>query len=118
MRIEPRPLDEGDLEQMWQLEREAFNAPQVHANSWKAGVRQRGFERWHGLFAGDRLTAMAAVLPFRQWFGGRSVPMGGVAAVAVRPEYRGAGCARRLLGSALAAMQGRGEVISALFPNV
>jgi predicted acetyltransferase len=44
--------------------------------------------------------------------------MGGVAAVAVRPEYRGRGCARALLRAALAAMRARGEVVSALFPSV
>jgi predicted acetyltransferase len=118
MPIELRRLGEADLEQMWQLEREAFNASPAHAEWWKADVRRTGFERWHGLFAGARLAAMAALLPFRQWFGGRSVPMGGVAAVAVRPEYRGRGCARRLLRAGLAAMRTRGEVISALFPSV
>jgi predicted acetyltransferase len=118
MDVEPRPLGESDLEQMWQLERDAFNASPAHREWWTAGVRRMGFGRWHALFAGDRLAAMAAVLPFRQWFGGRSVPMGGVAAVAVRPEYRGRGCARRLVRAGLAAMRARGEVISALFPSV
>ncbi len=118
MPIESRPLGDDDLEQMWELEREAFNATPAHAEWWKAGVQRTGFDRWHGLFDGRRLAAMAAVLPFRQWFGGRSVPMGGVAAVAVRPEYRRRGCARRLIRAGLAAMRSRGEVISALFPSV
>src|SRR5262245_13254421 len=118
MTIAERVLGEGDLDQMWQLEREAFNATPAHADWWKSHVRRTGFDRWHGLADGDRLAAMAAVLPFRQWFGGRSVPMGGVAAVAVRPEYRGRGCARRLIRAALAAMRARGEVVSALFPSV
>src|SRR4030095_250497 len=79
---------------MWQLEREAFNASPAHAEWWKAGVRRTGFERWHGLFAGARLAAMAAALPFPQWFGGPPVPGG-----------RGAA-------------GGAGEVISTLFPSV
>lgn len=118
MRIEPRPLGEGDLEQMWALEREGFDADPVHEDWWTRSVRATGFDRWHGLFAAGRLAAMACVLPFRQWFGGRSIAMGGVAAVAVRPEFRGHGCAARLLDAALEAMRARGEAISALFPSV
>jgi predicted acetyltransferase len=42
MPIELRRLGEADLEQMWQLEREAFNASPAHAEWWKAGVRRTG----------------------------------------------------------------------------
>jgi predicted acetyltransferase len=58
------------------------------------------------------------VLPFGQWFGGRSVPMGGVSAVAVRPEHRGRGHGTRVMRAALAAMRARGEAVSCLFPAV
>jgi hypothetical protein len=68
MTIAERSLGEGDLDQMWQLEGEAFNAAPAHADWWKSDVRRTGFDRWHGLFDADRLAAMAAVLPFRQWF--------------------------------------------------
>lgn len=51
-----------------------------------------------------------------QWFGGRRVPCGGVASVAVDPAWRGAGAAKLLLREALEQMRARGEVLSTLFP--
>jgi predicted acetyltransferase len=74
-------------------------------------------ERVHVCRANGRLVGSAAVLPFGQWFGGRRVPLGGVAAVTVAPEVRGRGVARSLLRDALAAMRDRGEVLSGLFPT-
>lgn len=66
---------------------------------------------------GDRLVGTVTVFPFGQWFGGRSVPMGGVAGVAIAPEARGQGLARRLIEESIVAMRNRGEVISALYPT-
>jgi predicted acetyltransferase len=51
-----------------------------------------------------------------QWFGGRSVPMTGVGAVAVAPEARGRGAAFRLMRCALEEMRERGIAISSLYP--
>lgn len=68
--------------------------------------------RLHG-----ELIGTATVFPFGQWFGGRSVPMGGLAGVAVAPQARGLGVARQLVGDAIAAMRDRGEVLSSLYPT-
>lgn len=68
-----------------------------------------------GLFRGDRLVAKLSVIPYEQFFGGRAVPMGGVAGVAVVPEERGQGHATALLAAALPRMRERGQVVSALF---
>lgn len=57
-----------------------------------------------------------AVWDFGQWFGGRRVPMGGVAGVAVAPDARGRGVATALLREAVQGMRERGEVISSLYP--
>ena len=46
-------------------------------------------------YEGDRIVATAAGFRFRQWFGGRDLPMSGIYAVATLPEHRGTG-----LGSA------------------
>jgi predicted acetyltransferase len=74
-------------------------------------------DRVHVCRADGRLVGSAAVMPFGQWFGGRRVPLGGVAAVTVAPEVRGRSVARTLLRDALAAMRDRGEVLSGLFPT-
>jgi predicted acetyltransferase len=73
-------------------------------------------ERLLGAFRDGRLVGMLNVLAFAQWFGGRALPMGGIASVVVAPEERGLGIAPRLLTRALALMTERGEVISTLGP--
>src|SRR5262249_56151595 len=86
MGAEQRPLDEGDLDQMWDLSLEAFHSDPAQAERWKRWERTIGLERGEGLFLDGRLVAMASALPYAQWFGGRSVPMGGVRAVMVPPQ--------------------------------
>lgn len=51
-----------------------------------------------------------------QSYGGRVVPMGGVAGVAVAPTHRRAGVGSALLRAALAGMRARGEHLSTLYP--
>ena len=74
-------------------------------------------DRVHVARQNGKLVGTATVFSFGQWFGGRSVPMGGVAGVAVTPEARGKGVARRLMHDAIVAMRERGEVLSALYPT-
>jgi predicted acetyltransferase len=113
MDFEIRLLTEDDLEQAFRLDREVFNLPAERRDRW---VRSSQPERKHGAFANGRLVGATHALSFGQYFGSRSVPMGGVGDVAVAPEQRGKGLARRLMTEALLAMRDRGEVISALFP--
>lgn len=103
---------------MWEIELEAFHANPVDREWWIKCERANGLDRFHGVFDGGRLVAMAGVLPLGQWFGGRSVPMGGVRAVATRVEQRGRGAATLAVRAALQAMYERGECLSALFPQV
>src|SRR5262249_36893578 len=90
----------------------------AHRDWWARWERAAGLERLEGVFVDGRLVAMAGALGLGQWFGGRSVPMGGLRAVAVRVEQRGRGHATRAVRAALAAMRARGEVISTLYPQV
>ncbi|MGI9595550.1 MAG: GNAT family N-acetyltransferase [Acidimicrobiales bacterium] len=73
--------------------------------------------RVHVAKAGGKVVAAVSVLPFGQWFGGAALAMGGVAGVAVAPEARGHGLARRLMNDAVTAMHERGEIISSLYPT-
>ncbi len=58
----------------------------------------------------------ASLVPMGQFFGGRSVPMIGVAAVAVAPEWRGRGAAVAVMREAVREMRARGAAISVLYP--
>ncbi len=110
--MEIRSLRPEDLEQAWELDRYSFNAPDEF---------RRLFLGWDpaclvGAFADGRLVAQAGAIGFGQFFGGRSVPMGGLSSVAVAPDHRGRGMATRVIREVLRAMHGRGEVISSLYP--
>ncbi len=118
MPLDQRPLEERDLDQMWDLERETFNVDPAHREWWAQSERAAGLERLEGVFLDGRLVAMAGALALGQWFGGRSIPMGGLRAVAARVDQRGRGHATRAVRAALAAMRARGEAISALYPQV
>ena len=110
---EIRTLRGEDLEQVWQLDSEAFH---VAADRRDRFLRWAAPERFVGAFEGDRLVAQCAALPFGQFFGGRAVPMGGLSSVSVVPDRRGRGLARAVIAAALEDMRERGEVISSLFP--
>jgi predicted acetyltransferase len=118
MSLDQRPLRDGDLDQFWELEREAFHVAPADHDRWLRGERAIGLDRVEGCFVDGRLVATCGVLGMGQWFGGQSVPMGGVRAVATRVEHRGRGVATRAVRASLAAMRERGEVISALYPQV
>jgi len=67
-------------------------------------------------YDGRKLVANARGIDLGQWFGGALVPCGGVAGVAVLPEYRGQGVARTLMQQLLAEQRADGKAISTLYP--
>jgi predicted acetyltransferase len=71
-----------------------------------------------GAFDGDRLVATAQIRPYRQWYLGRTVPVGGIGGVAVAPADRGRGIASDLMRALLPRMRAAGQVISVLYPSV
>lgn len=62
------------------------------------------------------IRATAAVLPLEVFFEGKTVPMGGIAAVATHAAYRRRGYASELLCAALREMRERGVHLSMLHP--
>lgn len=69
-----------------------------------------------GVVDGDELIASARYWNFQQWWGGRKVPMAGVAGVVVAPEYRGRGVGSMLMRGVLARAVEQGYPLSALYP--
>lgn len=55
-------------------------------------------------------------VPMGQWFGGRPVPMSGIAAVGVAPDRRGQGIALDLMQRAMRELNEAGVPISSLYP--
>ena len=65
---------------------------------------------------GDQVAAWSQVRPFGQFFGGRSVPMGGFSPVVVAPEHRGRGLGSMVTAAQYPLLRDRGEVIAGLYP--
>lgn len=112
--MEFRPLDSQDLDQAWELDVQVFNTDGRHREAFE-GLSDP--DRFHGAFDDKgRLVAMTRVIPYRQYFGGRPVRMGGLSSVAVAPEARGQGLGVATCQAALGDMRARGEPVSTLFP--
>lgn len=89
------------------------------------GVERRPYERDDTYIPDDRRLVAAigrqvvghlGVWELGQWYGGRRVPVGGMASVAVAPETRGSGVASALILRALHDMRARGDVVCTLYP--
>ena len=113
MDIKIRAPHADEAEAVFAVGSEAFASRAERRESWLASKRM---DEFLGGWVGDELVATTEVMPVGQYFGGRSVPMGAVASVAVRPDHRGRGIAPRLLGLAVERMHEQGLVVSTLHP--
>jgi predicted acetyltransferase len=64
---------------------------------------------------GGRIVGTGALLPMAQYFGGRPVPVAGLAAVTVAPGERGHGIATALVRSLMTEARGRGLALAVLY---
>src|SRR2546430_11854308 len=113
MDIEIRAPRDEEADAVFALCSEAFTSPPEREEPWRESKRMEDFLcAW----SGEELVGTTEVMPGGQYFGGRSVPMGGVASGAVRPDQRGRGIAPRLLARSVERMHERGLVISTLHP--
>ena len=112
--MEIRPLRESELDAAARFDSDAFH--EDASSNQEAFQRFVDPERMLAALEGDRIVGLCGVLGMAQFFGGRSVPMGGLTSVAVAPDWRGTGLSRRLMHACFDDMQGRGESISALYP--
>jgi predicted acetyltransferase len=79
-------------------------------------IERSGFSEVRVARRGGRLVGGLLRLPMGQWFGGRSVPMLGLAGVAVPPEARGQRVALTLVSEALREARRSGVMLSTLYP--
>lgn len=72
--------------------------------------------RYVGVADGDEVVAAARFWDFQQWWGGRRIPVAGVAGVVVSPEYRGRGVGSKLMRGVLQRAADNGFPLTALYP--
>lgn len=104
---------EAEFEQYCELLVWAFGGTLEKARKWTAalGADARVARR------DGRVVAGLGELPMGQWFGGKSLPMLGVAGVTVAPEARERGFARELLTDMLRDARARDFSLSMLYPS-
>jgi predicted acetyltransferase len=107
-----QPVDEGELRAFADIGALAFGSAPERVYEWmKAlGPEVTRVCRRRGAVVGGLILQ-----PMGQWFGGRSVPMTGVAMVCVAPQHRASGIGAELMRAGLREIRARGVTISTLY---
>jgi predicted acetyltransferase len=109
------PADAKEAQRLGAILEQCFNSP---PNSSEAYFKRVGLENFRILRASGQLAGGLATLSMGQWFGNQRVPMVGIAAVGVAPEYRGSGAAIALMQQTLQDLYASDTPISVLYPAV
>lgn len=107
------PRGERDVAAFAEIASARFDVSEPDTRAWfeRGDVRNLRLQR-----ADNVVAAGLLLLPMGQWFGGRPVPMTGIAGVGVPAERRGQGAASALTRAALAELRAAGVALSALYP--
>lgn len=81
-------------------------------------AKKTGMECFRVLKIHGEVAGGLVLLDFGQWWGGECVPMTGIAAVGIAPEYRGSGAALAMMQNAIGEIHKNGVSISVLYPAV
>ncbi|MFP4438601.1 MAG: enhanced intracellular survival protein Eis [Chloroflexaceae bacterium] len=107
------PMREDEFERTVALVAQAIGLPfeRMYRPWIKMGYRQGRVARKRG-----KVVAALGLISMGQWFGGVSIPTGGITAVGVAPEYRGSGVGLALLRHTLEELHITGVSLSSLYP--
>jgi predicted acetyltransferase len=110
------PIVEQDVPTLVRLIHHAFASTPDAEEKW---IRPSGLDNFRGVRERERGPLSSCYLRIRmgQFFGGRSVSMLGIAAVAVAPEARGQGTARWMMGKAMQEAREDGFALSGLYAS-
>lgn len=105
--------DPEDTKKLGAILQQCFN---VSPETNQAYFQRVGLENFRHVRQQKEIAGGLAILQMGQWYGGECVPMAGIAAVGIAPEYRGSGAAIELLRQSLKEIFLRGVPISTLYP--
>lgn len=117
-RLTIRDLTTDDLDAAFDVRSRSFGRLSPSMRDWWDRIQQESMNdhRAIGAFDGEVLVAHARVRPYQQYWGGRPMPMGGIAGVVVAPEARGRGVGSSLLRFVAQRSLELGDLVSALYP--
>ena len=101
--------DPGELDAVGDVLCRAFNVPPDRWSRWRDNVGPGSFRC---VRRGGRAVGGLCLLDFGQWFGGRCVPMAGIAAVGIAPGDRGEGAGSALMAGTVREVRARGTPLS------
>jgi predicted acetyltransferase len=107
------PADPTDLKQFGWILCQCFNAPITDESKY---LNRLGIQNVRILRDRTQIIGGLGILQLGQWYGGSRVEMAGIAAVGVKPEYRGRGAALSLMYQTLKELHDREVPISVLYP--
>src|SRR5919109_809344 len=111
--VDIRPPEDSDRDAIAYLASLSFNVPLARTRRYAPRLR---LDRYLCAYEGSRLIATAQAHQLEQWFGGRPLPMAGIASVATIPERRGTGIATQVLLELLHTRRDAGDIVTALYP--
>jgi predicted acetyltransferase len=80
-------------------------------------VKRLGVDNFRVARSGGAVAGSLGIYFMGQWFGGKRIPMAGIAAVGVMPEHRGTGVASELMVRAIKELHAAGIPLSTLYPS-
>lgn len=105
-------LKTREIESLASIVAESFNMPLDRCQPW---IVASGMKNWRVIKAETTVVGGLMTIPMSQWFGGRPVPMTGLAGVVMSATERGRGAGKELVGSSLKEMAENGVGLSALY---
>jgi predicted acetyltransferase len=113
-----RDVTESDLAAIASIRARSFGPLHTDEEQWWREVTRDNVDgRMLAAVEGDTIVAAARIHAYEQAWGGRHLPMGGIAGVYVEPSARGRGVASFLMRAAITRMQELGDVVSTLYPT-
>ncbi|RCJ26946.1 acetyltransferase [Nostoc minutum NIES-26] len=79
-------------------------------------INRVGSENFRIIYRDEQVAGGLGIISMGQWWGGQRVPMAGIAAVGIAPEYRGGGAAIALVQHTLQELYTQEVPISVLYP--
>ncbi|MFP4299074.1 MAG: enhanced intracellular survival protein Eis [Spirulinaceae cyanobacterium] len=112
--FEVTPLhSENDSQRLGEILCQCFNFAREKVPAYLEGI---GIENFRVVRSNQGVLGGLAIYNMAQYFGGKAIPTGGVAAVGIAPEYRGQGAAKVLLRAILQELYAKNVPLSTLYP--
>lgn len=111
-----KPADDREMSQFLDICSLSLHFPRELADRFAAITGREAFRVVRSNTDGNPIVGGLAIHNMGQFFGGKSVRMGGIGAVGIAPEARASGAATQMMALALRDMREQGYAISTLYP--